>query len=101
MINHLHQGNALGIDQRRIIWKRVVDLNDRALRKVTVGLGGPLNGIPREDGFDITVASGNHGNFVFGDRHHDLKERLANIVIGLSFLIAVRSMCVIWRWKVL
>src|ERR1700720_2144395 len=55
--NHLHQGNELGIDQRRILWKRVVDLNDRALRHVTVGLGGPLNGIPREDGFDITVAS--------------------------------------------
>ena len=55
--NHLHQGNALGIDQRRIIWKRVVDLNDRALRHVTVGLGSPVNGIPREDGFDITVAS--------------------------------------------
>ena len=55
--NHIHQGNALGIDQRRIIWKRVVDLNDRALRHVNVGLGGPLNGIPREDGFDITVAS--------------------------------------------
>ncbi len=54
----LYQGNELGIDQRRILWKRVVDLNDRALRHVTVGLGGPLNGIPREeDGFDITVAS--------------------------------------------
>ena len=55
--HHLHQGNELGIDQRRILWKRVVDLNDRALRHVTVGLGGPLNGIPREDGFDITVVS--------------------------------------------
>ncbi|MGN4125524.1 formate--tetrahydrofolate ligase, partial [Lysinibacillus sphaericus] len=55
--NHIHQGNALNIDPRRIIWKRVMDLNDRALRKVVVGLGGPVQGMPREDGFDITVAS--------------------------------------------
>lgn len=55
--NHLQQGNELEIDQRRIIWKRVLDLNDRALRQVIVGLGSPLNGVPREDGFDITVAS--------------------------------------------
>ncbi|HFU9581969.1 TPA: formate--tetrahydrofolate ligase, partial [Streptococcus agalactiae] len=55
--NHIHQGNELDIDQRRVIWKRVVDLNDRALRQVIVGLGSPVNGIPREDGFDITVAS--------------------------------------------
>lgn len=55
--NHIHQGNQLGIDQRRVIWKRVVDINDRALRHVVVGLGGPTSGVPREDGFDITVAS--------------------------------------------
>lgn len=55
--NHLQQGNDLGIDPRRIIWKRVLDLNDRALRQVIVGLGSPVNGVPREDGFDITVAS--------------------------------------------
>lgn len=55
--NHIHQGNELGIDPRRVIWKRVVDLNDRALRNVIVGLGGPMQGVPREDGFDITVAS--------------------------------------------
>ncbi|MBF0786397.1 MULTISPECIES: formate--tetrahydrofolate ligase [unclassified Streptococcus] len=83
--NHIHQGNSLGIDQRRIIWKRVVDLNDRALRKVTVGLGGPLNGIPREDGFDITVASEIMAILCLATDLNDLKERLANIVIGYRF----------------
>ncbi|CYV38506.1 formate--tetrahydrofolate ligase [Streptococcus suis] len=83
--NHIHQGNAIGIDQRRIIWKRVVDLNDRALRKVTVGLGGPLNGIPREDGFDITVASEIMAILCLATDIDDLKERLANIVIGYRF----------------
>ncbi|HFI0148618.1 TPA: formate--tetrahydrofolate ligase [Streptococcus suis] len=83
--NHIHQGNAIGIDQRRIIWKRVVDLNDRALRKVTVGLGGPLNGIPREDGFDITVASEIMAILCLATDISDLKERLANIVIGYRF----------------
>ncbi|NQJ70702.1 formate--tetrahydrofolate ligase [Streptococcus suis] len=83
--NHIHQGNAIGIDQRRIIWKRVVDLNDRALRKVTVGLGGPLNGIPREDGFDITVASEIMAILCLATDINDLKERLANIVIGYHF----------------
>ncbi|HEM2875174.1 TPA: formate--tetrahydrofolate ligase [Streptococcus suis] len=83
--NHIHQGNAVGIDQRRIIWKRVVDLNDRALRKVTVGLGGPLNGIPREDGFDITVASEIMAILCLATDISDLKERLANIVIGYRF----------------
>ncbi|HEM6345190.1 TPA: formate--tetrahydrofolate ligase [Streptococcus suis] len=83
--NHIHQGNAIGMDQRRIIWKRVVDLNDRALRKVTVGLGGPLNGIPREDGFDITVASEIMAILCLATDINDLKERLANIVIGYRF----------------
>lgn len=83
--NHIHQGNAIGLDQRRIIWKRVVDLNDRALRKVTVGLGGPLNGIPREDGFDITVASEIMAILCLATDINDLKERLANIVIGYRF----------------
>ncbi|WP_105104755.1 formate--tetrahydrofolate ligase [Streptococcus suis] len=83
--NHIHQGNVIGIDQRRIIWKRVVDLNDRALRKVTVGLGGPLNGIPREDGFDITVASEIMAILCLATDISDLKERLANIVIGYRF----------------
>ena len=83
--NHLHQGNELGIDQRRIIWKRVVDLNDRALRHVSVGLGGPLNGIPREDGFDITVASEIMAILCLATDIEDLKGRLANIVIGYSY----------------
>ncbi|MCK4029093.1 formate--tetrahydrofolate ligase [Streptococcus iners] len=83
--NHIHQGNAIGLDQRRIIWKRVVDLNDRALRKVTVGLGGPLNGIPHEDGFDITVASEIMAILCLATDINDLKERLANIVIGYRF----------------
>lgn len=83
--NHIHQGNVIGIDQRRIIWKRVVDLNDRALRKVTVGLGGPLNGIPREDGFDITVASEIMAILCLATDINDLKERLANIMIGYRF----------------
>lgn len=83
--NHLHQGNELGIDQRRIIWKRVVDLNDRALRHVSVGLGGPLNGIPREDGFDITVASEIMAILCLATDIKDLKRRLANIVIGYRY----------------
>ncbi|MGT2929761.1 formate--tetrahydrofolate ligase [Streptococcus dentasini] len=83
--NHLHQGNALGIDQRRIIWKRVVDLNDRALRHVTVGLGSPINGVPREDGFDITVASEIMAILCLATDVQDLKKRLSNIVIGYRF----------------
>ena len=83
--NHLHQGNELGIDQRRIIWKRVVDLNDRALRHVSIGLGGPLNGIPREDGFDITVASEIMAILCLATDIEDLKLRLANIVIGYRY----------------
>ncbi|RSK04583.1 formate--tetrahydrofolate ligase [Streptococcus sp. A12] len=83
--NHLHQGNELGIDQRRIIWKRVVDLNDRALRHVSIGLGGPLNGIPREDGFDITVASEIMAILCLATDIEDLKRRLANIVIGYRY----------------
>ena len=83
--NHLHQGNELGIDQRRIIWKRVVDLNDRALRQVTIGLGSPVNGIPREDGFDITVASEIMAILCLATDLEDLKERLARIVIGYRY----------------
>ncbi|MBJ8349447.1 formate--tetrahydrofolate ligase [Streptococcus zalophi] len=80
--NHLQQGNELGIDQRRIIWKRVVDLNDRALRKVIVGLGSPFNGVPREDGFDITVASEIMAILCLATDLSDLKARLGRIVIG-------------------
>ncbi|QQT04171.1 formate--tetrahydrofolate ligase [Streptococcus dysgalactiae] len=83
--NHLQQGNDLGIDQRRIIWKRVVDLNDRALRQVIVGLGGSVNGVPREDGFDITVASEIMAILCLATDLKDLKERLANIVIAYTY----------------
>lgn len=83
--NHLQQGNDLGIDQRSIIWKRVVDLNDRALRQVIVGLGGPVNGVPREDGFDITVASEIMAILCLATDLKDLKERLANIVIAYTY----------------
>ncbi|MEY9971326.1 formate--tetrahydrofolate ligase [Lysinibacillus sp. RC46] len=83
--NHIHQGNALNIDPRRIIWKRVMDLNDRALRKVVVGLGGPVQGMPREDGFDITVASEIMAVFCLATSIEDLRERLASIVIGYTF----------------
>lgn len=83
--NHIHQGNALNIDPRRIIWKRVLDLNDRALRKVVVGLGGPVQGMPREDGFDITVASEIMAVFCLATSIEDLRERIASIVIGYTF----------------
>lgn len=83
--NHIHQGNVLNIDPRRIIWKRVMDLNDRALRKVVVGLGGPVQGMPREDGFDITVASEIMAVFCLATSIEDLRERISNIVIGYTF----------------
>ncbi|MGO3006793.1 MAG: formate--tetrahydrofolate ligase [Lactococcus cremoris] len=83
--NSLHQGNPLNIDTRRIIWKRVLDLNDRALRHVTIGLGGPLNGVPREDGFDITVASEIMAVLCLATSISDLKERLARIVIAQNY----------------
>ncbi|BAK17024.1 formyltetrahydrofolate synthetase [Solibacillus silvestris StLB046] len=83
--NHIHQGNALNIDPRRIVWKRVLDLNDRALRHVTVGLGGPMQGVPREDGFDITVASEIMAIFCLATSLKDLKQRLARIVIGYTY----------------
>ncbi len=83
--NHIHQGNELQIDPRRIIWKRVVDLNDRALRKVVIGLGGPFQGVPREDGFDITVASEIMAILCLAKDRNDLKERLARIVVGYTY----------------
>ncbi len=82
--NHIHHGNQLGIDVRRITWKRVVDMNDRALRDITVGLGGPGNGYPRQDGFDIVVASEVMAIFCLATSLKDLKERLGNIVIGYT-----------------
>ncbi|PQB67000.1 formate--tetrahydrofolate ligase [Enterococcus faecium] len=83
--NHIHQGNELNIDARRVIWKRVVDLNDRELRKVIVGLGGPIQGVPREDGFDITVASEIMAILCLAADLEDLKARLARIVVGYAF----------------
>ncbi|MFO1465191.1 MAG: formate--tetrahydrofolate ligase [Steroidobacteraceae bacterium] len=82
--NHIHFGNELKFDSRRIAWRRVVDLNDRALRSITVGLGGPANGFTREDGFDIVVASEIMAIFCLATSLNDLKERIGNIVIGTS-----------------
>src|SRR5262245_53553748 len=90
--NHIHHGNALGIDVRRITWKRVVDANDRALRQITIGLGGPANGFPREDGFDIVAASEIMAILCLATDLADLKRRLGNIVVGYSFArAAVRA----------
>jgi formate--tetrahydrofolate ligase len=83
--NHLQQGNLLGIDQRRIVWKRALDLNDRALRKVIIGLGGPAQGVPREDGFDITVASEIMAVLCMARDLQDLKTRLSKIVVAYNF----------------
>ncbi len=83
--NHIHQGNALGIDVRRITWKRCVDMNDRQLRFVTNGLGGKVNGVPREDGFDITVASEIMAVLCLASSITDLKERLSRIIVGYNF----------------
>ncbi|HSC95357.1 MAG TPA: formate--tetrahydrofolate ligase [Burkholderiales bacterium] len=82
--NHIHHGNELGIDVRRIAWKRVVDMNDRALRDIVVSLGGPGNGFPRQDGFDIVVASEIMAIFCLATSLKDLKSRLGNIVIGYT-----------------
>lgn len=82
--NHIHQGNELGIDQRRIEWKRVLDMNDRALRNVVVGLGGPTQGVPREDGFNITVASEIMAILCLSTGIMDLKENISKITIGYT-----------------
>ena len=84
MDNHIHHGNELGIDVRRITWKRVMDMNDRALREVVVSLGGPGNGYPRQDGFDIVVASEVMAIFCLATSLQDLKKRLGNIVVGYT-----------------
>lgn len=83
--NHIHQGNELGIDTRRITWKRCVDMNDRQLRYITDGLGGKTNGVPREDGYDITVASEIMAVLCLSNSISDLKERLSNIIVGYSY----------------
>jgi len=82
--NHIHHGNELGIDVRRIQWKRVLDMNDRALRDIVVSLGGPGNGYPRQDGFDIVVASEVMAIFCLATSLDDLKKRLGNIVVGYT-----------------
>ena len=83
--NHIHQGNALGIDTRKITWKRCVDMNDRQLRNVVDGLGGKVNGVPREDGYDITVASEIMAVFCLASSIDDLKERLSRIIVGYTY----------------
>ncbi|MCT1603952.1 formate--tetrahydrofolate ligase [Dermacoccus nishinomiyaensis] len=83
--NHLQQGNELGIDPRRITFKRVLDMNDRALRDIVIGLGGPTNGVPRESGFDIVVASEVMAIFCLATSIDDLKERLGRIVVGHTY----------------
>ncbi|MEK9964625.1 MAG: formate--tetrahydrofolate ligase, partial [Betaproteobacteria bacterium] len=82
--NHIHHGNALGIDVRRITWRRVLDMNDRALRSIVVSLGGPGNGYPREDGFDIVVASEIMAILCLADSMEDLKVRLGKIVVAYT-----------------
>ncbi|WP_349425877.1 formate--tetrahydrofolate ligase [Microbacterium sp. LWS13-1.2] len=82
--NHVHHGNALGIDVRRVTWRRVLDVNDRALRDAVIGLGGPSNGYPREDGFDIVVASEVMAIFCLATDLADLKERLGEIVVAYT-----------------
>lgn len=83
--NHLHQGNALGIDPRRITFKRVIDMNDRSLRNIVIGLGGPTEGVPREASFDITVASEVMAVFCLATGIEDLKKRLAKMTIGYTY----------------
>jgi formate--tetrahydrofolate ligase len=83
--NHLQQGNALGIDPRRITWKRCIDMNDRALRRIVVGLGGPLSGVPREDGFVITAASEVMATFCLATSMDDLEERLGGLIVGATY----------------
>ncbi len=83
--NHIHQGNSLGIDSRKITWKRCVDMNDRQLRFVVDGLGGKVNGVPREDGYDITVASEIMAVLCLASSITDLKERLSRIIVGYTF----------------
>lgn len=83
--NHIHQGNKLNLDPRRVSWKRVIDMNDRALRQVVVGLGGPSRGVPREDGFDITVASEIMAVLCLATDIMDLKAKLGDMIIGYTY----------------
>ena len=83
--NHIQQGNELNIDPRRVVWNRVMDMNDRVLRHIVVGLGGHANGVPREGGFDITVASEVMAILCLADSIHDMKERFARIIVGYTY----------------
>jgi formate--tetrahydrofolate ligase len=83
--NHVYWGNGLGFDQRRIVWRRALDMNDRALREAVVGLGGPVNGFPREDGFDITVASEVMAAFCLASNLEDLEQRLGRMIVGSTY----------------
>ena len=83
--NHIHQGNSLNIDPRRIVWRRCVDMNDRQLRNIVDGLGGRVNGVPREDGYDITVASEIMAVLCLADSLTDLKERLSRMVVAYTY----------------
>ena len=83
--NHIQQGNSLGIDPRRITWRRAVDMNDRQLRNIVIGLGGKANGTPREDGFNITVASEIMAVLCLASDIKDLKERLSRIIVGYTY----------------
>src|SRR5207302_5807115 len=80
--NQLHHGNPLGLDSRRVLWRRAIDINDRALRDIVIGLGGHREGVPRETGFDITAASEVMAILCLATGIHDLKERLGRIVVG-------------------
>jgi len=83
--NHIHQGNKLNIDTRRIVWKRVLDMNDRALRNIVIGLGGKSEGVPRQDGFDITVASEIMAILCLANDLEDLKERISNMIVAYTY----------------
>src|SRR5699024_10465344 len=83
--NNIQQGNQSTIDPRRITWKRAVDMNDRQLRNITSGLGGPTNGVPREDGFEITVASEIMAVLCLAESLADLKERLSRCILGYTY----------------
>ncbi|EUJ20002.1 formate--tetrahydrofolate ligase [Listeria aquatica FSL S10-1188] len=93
--NHIQQGNKLGIDNRRITWKRVVDMNDRQLRHIVNGLGGKAQGVPREDGFDITVASEVMAILCLANDIHDLKEKIKNGLLSAIHVIMIQSQQVI------
>ena len=83
--NHLQQGNELNIDPRRIVWRRAMDMNERALRNIVIGMGGPTNGVPRQDGFDITVASEVMAILCLASDLMDLKERLSRIIVAYTY----------------